>query len=165
MSARRRSRKRNRFSPPSSPNLRVVDKIEPPDEAPASVAYAEAKDHAIAIHRFLMVVAQDAMVGEVDPVKSLAEVMRVVEKEAALVLIHDGRMVGTMGIIAADWWYSADRFMTDRWHFVLPEYKNTPHAALLLQEALAIAKAAGLPFIHQGKMRKGLMSPRIYRPE
>lgn len=145
--------------------LRAVEASAPPDSLPARIEYAATDDHAIAIHRFLLVVAQEAMVGAVDAQKSAAEVWRVVNDECALMLVHDNRLVGTMGVIAADWWYSADRFMTDRWHFVLPAYKNTPHAALLMQEALAIAKAAGLPFIHQGKLRKGFMSPRLHLPE
>jgi hypothetical protein len=165
MSGRQRLRKPSNSLPLSSPILQLVDNTA----SDAFIEYAQTDDHAMAIHRFLLVVAREAMIGKVDHQKSAAEVWRVMVDEAALMLIHDGKMVGTMGLIVPDWWYSNDRFMTDRWHFVLPAYKNTDHAKLLKQEALKLAAAAGLPFIDQGKVRvrngEYLMMPRLHLPE
>lgn len=104
---------------------------------------------------------------EVNAVKSLVEIIRVTKHEAALMLISGGRLVGTLGLISPDWWYGDAHFMTDRWHFVLPAFTNTPAAGALLDEAKAIAGLAGLEFIHQGKIRPAkngalLMTPRAY---
>lgn len=147
-----------------------MDKASAVDGAEAAIVrYAETDEDAIAIHRFLLVVAADSMIGKVDHIKSASEVWRVCRDECAIMLIHKGMMVGTMGVIAVDWWYGPDTFMTDRWHFVLPDYKNTVHAKLLKQEAEAVAKAANMPFIDQGKIRissngRKLMMPRITMP-
>lgn len=124
----------------------------------------------VAIHQFLLVVAQPAMRCPVNIVKSLEEVIRVVRDEVALMLIHNDVMVGTMGIINPTWWYGDGGFLTDRWHFVLPAFDNTPGSALLMDEAVKLAEAAGLEFIHQGRIRQGKksvlrMMPRAYGGE
>ncbi len=121
----------------------------------------------VAIHRFLLVVAQPAMLCPVNVVKSLEEVIRVTRDEVALMLIHNDVMVGTMGIINPTWWYGDAGFLTDRWHFVLPAFDNTPASAMLLDEAIKMAQVAGLQFIHQGRIRQGKkgiyrMMPRAY---
>lgn len=124
----------------------------------------------VAIHQFLLAVAAPAMLCPVDPIKSLEEIIRVTKHDAALMLIKKGHLVGTMGIIRPVWWYGNGEFLTDRWHFVLPEIMHTPDADKLEDEAIALAEEAGLPFIHQGKIRKGKkgihrMMPRIYSAE
>lgn len=124
----------------------------------------------VAIHRFLLVVAKPAMLCPVNIVKSLEEVIRVVRDEAALMLMNGDMMVGTMGIINPVWWYGDEGFLTDRWHFVLPEYDSTPDADLLIDEAIKIAEIAGIIFIHQGRARPGKkgilrMRPRVYGGE
>lgn len=124
----------------------------------------------VAIHQFLLVVARPAMLCPVNGIKSLQEIIRVVNEEAALMLIQNGVMVGTMGIINPVWWYGDEGFLTDRWHFVLPQFMNTPTAAMLMDEAIKLAKTAGISFVHQGKIRRGKtgvarMMPRVYGAE
>lgn len=124
----------------------------------------------MAIHRFLLVVAQPAMRCPVDVVKSLEEIIRVTKYEAALMLMRGDVLIGTMGIMKAGWWYGGGEFLTDRWHFVLPALTNSPEAAMLLAEAAEIARTAGIEFIHQGKIRPAKngvarMTPRAYSPE
>jgi hypothetical protein len=115
-----------------------------------------------------MVVAQPALRCPVNVVKSLNEIIRVAKFEAALMVIHNGVMVGTMGLMRVDWWYGDESFLVDRWHFVLPSFEHTPTAAALMDEAKSIAELAGIEFIHQGKIRppksNGIsqMTPRAY---
>ena len=134
-----------------------------------AIRYAATEQDVTAIHRFLLVIAAPAMRCPVDVVKSLQEVIRVVRDEAAIMLMRGDMLVGTMGVIRPTWWYGNGDFLTDRWHFCLPNVMNTPDAALLLDEARAIAGIAGLDFIHQGKIRAAkngvsLMMPRAYPP-
>lgn len=117
-----------------------------------------------------MIVAQPALMCPIDPIKSLNEIIRVTKFEAALMAVHNGIMVGTMGIIKPTWWYGDGEFLTDRWHFVLPSFQHTPTSDALFNEAKEIASMAGLTFIHQGKIRgakQGVarMMPRAYPPE
>ena len=136
----------------------------------AEIRYAESEQDMTAIHQFLLVVAAPAMQCPVNPLKSLEEIIRVVKNEVALMLIRDGFMIGTMGIVNPVWWYGDATFLTDRWHFVLPDVYNTPAADMLEDEAIKIAEAAGIKFIHQGKIRKGKrgvprLMPRVYGGE
>jgi hypothetical protein len=100
-----------------------------------------------------MIVAKPAMRCPINVEKSLLEIIRVAKYEAAIMVLHNDIMVGTMGIIKPTWWYGDGAFMTDRWHFVLPAFMHTPTASALMDEAKAIAAIAGLEFIHQGKIR------------
>ncbi len=131
------------------------------------IRYAETDDDVIAIHRFLLIVAQPAMRCPVDPKDSLLEIIRVTKENVALMAIKGGLLVGTMGLIDPVWWYNPKhRFLADRWHFVLPEHQHGPVNVALMDEASKIAASAGLEFIHQGKIReKGgqkLLMPRSY---
>jgi hypothetical protein len=84
-------------------------------------------------------------------------------------------MIGTIGIVNPAWWYNpAHTFMCDRWHFVLPQFRNTDVDRLMLEEADSIADAAGLEFIDFGRIRerkrrgnrpKLMMMPRSSRGE
>lgn len=125
----------------------------------------------IAIHRFLLIVALPAMRCPVDVKASLLEIIRVTKEEVAIMAIRDGLLVGTMGLIKPQWWYGngRDSFLTDRWHFCLPQFYNGPVNDALMAEAKAIAHAANLEFIHQGKIRPAKngvtrMTPRAYPP-
>jgi SAM-dependent methyltransferase len=146
----------------------VADSLDLPE--PAEVRFAESEQDMVAMHEFLCVVAAPALRCPINPVKSLQEIIRVTRDEVALMLIRDGRLIGTMGLINPVWWYGDAAFITDRWHFVLPEFMNTPDAELLEDEAIRTAAAAGLEFIHQGKIRKGKrgvprLMPRVYTLE
>lgn len=142
--------------------------VETPQVSEVVIRYAQTDADVQAIHRFLLVVAQDAMRAPVDPLKSLIEVIRVTKDEVALMAIYNGVLVGTMGIICPEWWYADGRFMTDRWHFVLPAFRNGVVNEELMAEALRVAQAANLEFIHQGKIRPahGMLHarPRVHLP-
>jgi hypothetical protein len=124
----------------------------------------------IAIHKFLMIVAQPALRCPINVVKSLQEIIRVAKDEAAIMVMHGDMLVGTMGVIKPTWWYGDAAFLTDRWHFVLPQFMHTATAKVLMDEARGIAEIAGLEFIHQGKIRgekNGMhrMMPTAFVPE
>lgn len=94
------------------------------------------------------------LLARVDAEKSLAEVWRVVKEEAAFMAFIDDRLVGTVGITFAEWWYGEGGFLTDRWNFTLPELRNGPVSQALLDEADRLAAASDLLFIQQGKTRR-----------
>lgn len=117
------------------------------------IRYAETDDDVIAIHQFLLVIAQPAMLCPVNGTKSLLEIIRVTKEDVALMAIKDGRLIGTLGLIRPVWWYGDGSFLTDRWHFVLPEHHHGEADKLLKAEARKIADLTGLKFIDQGKIR------------
>ncbi len=143
----------------------------PPDPEKVVIRFATTDDEVIALHRFLLIVAKPAMRCPVDPVKSMEEVFRVCAQEAGIMAILDDKLVGTLGVMKAQWWYGIDGqndFLTDRWHFCLPQFYHTAVDRRLMEEAQSIADAAGLEFIDQGKLheRRGklLMMPRVHVP-
>lgn len=141
-----------------------------PNPTDVVIRFAESDQDKVAIHQFLMVVAAPHLWGSIDVEKSLREVIRVTDEEAAIMAILDGHLVGTMGIIKPVWWYGNDEFLTDRWNFVLPQFHHTEVESALMAEAYRLADDAGLRFINQGKIRArkdgtGLLFPRIYTPE
>lgn len=149
----------------------MADKTAPLEAgSPVIVRYAETDDDVIAIHQFLLVIAQPAMRCPVNAEKSLMEIIRVAKEEVAMMAIRDGHLIGTLGVMQATWWYGDGEFLTDRWHFVLPGERHGEADRMLMAEAAAISDAAGLEFIDQGKIRQRgnknlfLMMPRVYSP-
>lgn len=146
--------------------------VESPAEPKIEIRYAETDEELCAIHRFLMIVAQQAgaLRCPVDIYDSLSEITRVAKEDAAIMVLHNGVLVGTMGLMKAKWWYGKGFFMTDRWHFVLPAFMHTPTAKALMDDAKEIARIAGLEFVHNGKLREtkdGVLRliPRVHLPE
>lgn len=105
----------------------------------------------------------------VDPVKSLQEIIRITREGASIMAIRDGMLIGTMGVMKAEWWFGNGEFLTDRWNAVLEQHHHDGTQELLINEVKAIADDAGLKFIHQGKIRDmkdgtALKFPRMYTP-
>lgn len=153
--------------PTSSPEAQIEHSEE---RAPLFIRYAQTDDDVIAIHRMLMIVAGPRLLAPINVEKSLYEVIRVAKEEAAIMAMRGDMLVGTMGLIKPVWWYSDDEFLTDRWNFCIESEKNDGAGKALDDEAKAIAKAAGLKFVNQGKIRpvkdgSFLCFPRVFSPE
>jgi GNAT superfamily N-acetyltransferase len=56
----------------------------------------------------------------------------------------DGAPVGTMGLVLDSPWFSREEWLSDRWMFVHPAHRRTPHARSLLEAAKGLARANGL---------------------
>jgi len=154
MSHRRRRRMRRKSSPPSLPISRPEASTEP--RSPEFTILPAQSDQDVAlIHAFLCQVAGPSLLAPINPEKSIAEVYRVVKEEAAFVAeASGGALIGTIGIVYADWWYALDGFLTDRWCFVSPEFRHRGVFEAMLVEADELAAAAGVPFIFNGKARR-----------
>lgn len=125
----------------------------------------------IAIHRFLLVLGKSQALAPIDATASLIEIIRVTKEDTAIMAIKDGMLVGTLGLIRVPWWYNPNYFfLTERWHFVLPEFHHGEPDRLLKQEARNIADLTGFTFIDMGKNRpqkdgnNHLILPRVYQP-
>lgn len=151
------------FSPHSSRTFSEAELTRPPE-----IRYATVDDDVIAIHRFLLVIAQPVLLGPVDPVKSLLEIIRITKEGVAIMALIDDYLVGTLGLMQMTWWYGPGTALVDRWNFCVPECRNGSIGQVLEMEAQSIAATAGLKFINQGKIRerKGryLMMPRLTPP-
>jgi len=121
----------------------------------------------IAIHQLLLIVARPRLLAPINAEKSLYEIIRVTKEEVAIMAMRGDYLVGTMGLIRPTWWYADDAFLTDRWNFCIESEMHNGAGKLLNDEAVAIARAAKLKFINQGKIRRlkepntFLMMPRV----
>lgn len=80
-------------------------------------------------------------------------------------LSDDGVIVGTVGLICEQPWWSEEWQLEDRWVFVHPEFRRTGHARALLRAARGAAIQVGLPLLvaHVGQRAKGKL--RLFQRE
>lgn len=120
----------------------------------AEYRYASTDEDVIAIHRFLCLVGQPQLCAPIDALKSVTEINRVVHDRRygfAIIAEINGEIVGSLGIIGVDWWYAKARFFTDRWLFVYPALANKGIGMAMIAEAGAIATAADMDLLINGK--------------
>lgn len=174
MSRRHRSRTSRQSLPPSSPIASEAASSAPlklvTADPEVEIRYAETEDDVIAMHKFLLVVASPSAVDGINVVKSLQELIRVSKEGVALMAVSGGVLVATLGLMKVQWWYNDTFFMTDRWHFCLPDFWHGEADKKLMEEAKAIANQAGLRFVDNGKLRDGhngvlRMTRRLYSPD
>jgi hypothetical protein len=106
-----------------------------------TIRYASSDEDVVAIHQFLCLLALPTLPCEVDAKESATEVWRIVTQECALMAMQGDILVGTLGIIQLKFWFGKGHFFVNRWFHALP---NLGAGALLLREAIRIAKAADL---------------------
>jgi hypothetical protein len=106
-----------------------------------TLRFAETDQDVVAIHAFLCIVAGPMLPGAIDPKKSSTEVWRIVNQECAIVAMDGALLVGTLGIIKADYWWGNKKFLANRWFHALPARGI---GAMLLHEGERFAKEVGL---------------------
>jgi GNAT superfamily N-acetyltransferase len=72
-------------------------------------------------------------------------------------LSDEGDVVGSVGLVPEQPWYSDDWQLADRWIFVHPQFRTLGHAAALVRAARSTADMVGLPLLvaHIGTRAKG----------
>jgi hypothetical protein len=107
-----------------------------------SVRFANGDADVVAVHGFLCVTMGPMLPYDIDPKNSSIEVWRTINLEAALLMIHDDKLVGTIGLVKIPYWWAKDQyFLANRWLSVLPAFNASP----LIHEAVAFAKSLSDP--------------------
>jgi GNAT superfamily N-acetyltransferase len=117
------------------------------------VTVAETPEDCWLTYQFLLKVAGPSLLAELNQNKAVAEILRVANEGTALMAYQDDKLVGVLGLMMVQWWYSDDSFITNRWFFAHPDLKFKGVGARLLAEAQAIGRAAGMPVIIIGHKR------------
>lgn len=124
-----------------------------------TIRYAESDSDVVAIHAFLVVAMGPLLPFEIDPKNSSIEVWRVVNQECAIMAIRDDKLVGTVGIVRAPYWWAKDRFfLGNRWLAVLPEagiLNPLIHEAVSFAKGLASTDDPGGLELHIWDEQKG----------
>lgn len=73
----------------------------------------------------------------IDPNKGFIEIYSVVHEQAAFMVFDGENLVATCGLIQPEGglWYSESTYITERWFYVRPEYRDAGEAVALLFEA------------------------------
>lgn len=112
--------------------------------APLSLRLAEPEDLPLLLN-LLGRMHLEIGIGTLDAEKSRAQVAYVIDKGVVLVVERDGEMIGTMGLEAAEWWYSRDKYLGDWWTYVAREHRASGAGKLLIDAAKGVAAKAGIP--------------------
>src|SRR5262249_52881727 len=98
-----------------------------------------------AIARFMLDHAAEMAEAPVDAAIYTAHIARTVRDGAGLMALHDGALVGFLGLMQTPYCYSAEHFLHDTSIYVLPQHRGGDAFHALLQEARGIADAAQMP--------------------
>ena len=77
--------------------------------------------------------------------KTVHQIVTLFNEGVIFLAVISGRIVGTMGIGPAQWWYSDDFYLTDYWTFVRKGYRRSMIASDLLQQAKDFAQKIEFP--------------------
>lgn len=130
------------------------------DDAPVTIDYAETEQDCVDVHLFLCLVAKPHLLAPIDAQDSIAEVLRVRAEGAILLAKKNGHLIGSLGLIKHTWWFNTKaEFLTNRWLFVLPQFKHAGVGVRLEAEAAVIGQQAGIQvvIISHAKRRKAAM--------
>ena len=73
----------------------------------------------------------------------------------------DQRLVGTIGAIPSEWWFSEKKFLAETWFYVLPKHRNFKIVRGLLNKMKDYAKNKKL--VLQLPISSGKDSPALYK--
>jgi len=71
----------------------------------------------------------------------------------------DGNLIGSIGAIPSQWWFSSEKFISETWFYVLPKYRNYKTAKKLLAE---LKKYAGNRIVLL-PVSTGFDKPQLYK--
>ncbi|WP_376956412.1 GNAT family N-acetyltransferase (plasmid) [Azospirillum sp. A26] len=85
-----------------------------------------------------------------DEEKARAVVARCFDRGTGAVLVacaEDGAIVGTLGMVFDQFWYTTAWHLQEMWTFVHPDHRRSTHAKDLLLNALETARKVKVPFV------------------
>jgi GNAT superfamily N-acetyltransferase len=84
-----------------------------------------------------------------DEPKAIASIGAAIAGGGVFVVLDDGKIVGTVGLVKSQWWYSFDEAWFSWWFYVAPDYRGGPASKLLLEAVADMVEDDGVPaFIH-----------------
>lgn len=118
------------------------------------------RDDARALFNLLLHCHQEVGVPEriapMDPVKFLQSIVEAV-REGLVLMAYDGdELIGALGCLQHEIWYSQATMLCERFFYILPEYRDGEAFRAIIAEAKAVADALGIAIsISIANMQKG----------
>ena len=136
----------------------------------AEITYRVGREEDIAdIYDLLMAMHKEVGLVPVDKMKTLRKIVEVIENGMAFLAFADKRLVGSVGIAPANFWYSTSTHLQDYWTFVRPGFRKSRIAYNLLKRTKGFASKASIPlaigvFSPDQAKRKNAMFRRLFNP-
>lgn len=112
----------------------------------ATVRFASETDF-YAICEMLVEMHAEVGLAPLDSQKMMAKVRELIGERGVIVAISDGKIVGTVGFQAAEFWWSKKPYIGDFWNFVSEQGRRTDAAAKLIAAMKTIRERAGMPLV------------------
>lgn len=130
----------------SSTTSSTAAPIEPANGV--TIEYWRTEPECEQIHLFLCMVARPHLMVPIDALDAMAGIMEVADRGAIIVAKKDGHLIGTLGLLSERWYFNRAReFLTNRWFFVLPQFKHSGIGVMLEAEGAVFAQQIGFPLI------------------
>lgn len=113
-----------------------------------SLRFAEGDEDCRSILRLLIEMHKEVGRTGINFTKGCCEIDRVVKEKFAIIIWDGDKAIGSAGIIEVSAWYSddADSHLTERWFYVLPEYRRSSKAfEIMFDEIRQFATEVKLP--------------------
>ena len=86
---------------------------------------------------------------ERDEPKAIASIATAIAGGGVFLVLDDGKIVATVGLIKSQWWYSHSEAWFSWWFYVDPDYRGGPAAKMLLEEVADMVEDGRVPaYIH-----------------
>lgn len=115
-------------------------------DRPAEVRLATAEDEDSIYQMLLKLHEENGMFSVAE--QKVREVIRfATERRGGLIGVIAGEhgLEASVGLEISQWWYTDDWCLSEKWNFVLPEYRRSTHAADLIDYAKWSAHQLGIP--------------------
>jgi hypothetical protein len=83
--------------------------------------------------------------GRLDIEKLEAIVLQQMSRDLVFVSEKDGALIGAMGLVEEEWFYSRDTYLHDFFLYIVPEERNNGHLAEFTAMVAGLAEGFGIP--------------------
>jgi len=109
---------------------------------------AESDEDAKAIGR-LVILEMYREVGRapLNPDKAFINIYDCVKRGNAAMIFNDEELVGSLGLVITDFWYSDEPQLVEQWAYISPDYRDGEAGRALFSAARLIAHRKGFPHV------------------
>jgi predicted N-acetyltransferase YhbS len=100
-----------------------------------------------AVFGLLRLMAEETALQRVSFAKVVAQIESCLERGVILLACEEDQVVGSVGLLVAQHWYTDDWHLGEQWTFVHPDHRRSRHARNLLAAAVETGKEIGLPLV------------------
>lgn len=81
--------------------------------------------------------------GKINPNKAFVAMYACIQDRKVAMIFHGDTLVGTLGLVEMDFWYSDDLQLVEQWAYIHPPYRGGPAMRCMFEAARDIALDSG----------------------